>query len=63
MSFMDKKGAVIEEEEKQLEDAFSFLPPPQNKIYVDHAILEEQTGEDESSHLYNSNSYSSVQRR
>ena len=62
MSFMDKKGAVIEEEEKQLEDDFSFLPPPQNKIYVDHAILEEQTGEDESSHLYNSNSYSSVQR-
>ena len=63
MSFMDKKGVDVNEEENKLEEDFSFLPPPQNKIYVDHAILEEQTGEDESSQFYNSNTYSSVQRQ
>ena len=60
MSFMDKKGVDVNEEENKQGEDFSFLPPPQNKIYVDHAILEEQTGEDESSQLYNSNTYSSV---
>ena len=57
---MDKKGVNVNEEENKQEEDFNFLPPPQNKIYVDHAILEEQTGEDESSQLYNSNTYSSI---
>ena len=54
MSFMDKKGGCENDEPAEQEDDFSFLPHPHNNLILDpgdpgNTILEEQTGEDESS--------------